>query len=833
MQNKNKIYSYCLFLSFLIFAVSGFSQEECPSLCFNEIQSDSEFQDRIEDIRLETRDKDILAFVFQCRYQINGETVYNYVEHYYEFKGTVPVYDFPPNQDCRVTTMVYRPKCSNQYQTAPPKDVTKEAYTQKIPLIFVDCNDPHIDNYGPMKNENPVWECDITFDCDCPDPDKDTDGDGIPDCIDPCNNGPNNCDFDGDGIGYDCDEDEQGEDHEDDDSDEILNIDDKCPCGPDDADMDGKIDCIDDECIDGPDENDIDKDGIPDACDIEEPCSAYILFSDDVDFTIALGDCDENSRCLQEPYKIYANTFGDEFNFNWSTGQKDTTDLASLEIACPDTYCVTVTSNEVECEESVKCFTLATTCEVAAVDPNEITGPQGHADPKFIAASQNLPYTIFFENDPEFATAPARQVEINLPLDDNINPYSLELSSISFANMEFEIPEGRNFYSTRLDVTDSLGVLVDVIAGIDVNKNQAFWIMESVDPVTGTTPTDPFVGMLPVNDTLSRRGEGFVSFTMKAANNAPTGDTIFAKADIIFDDNEIIATNEVFNTIDALPPTSAVTALPATTSDTTFTISWTGEDDTEGSGLKEYTLYMSKDSAAYQILQSQLTSTSYEFTGEQGATYNFFTLATDHVGNQEAFKTTADATIMIEAAEPLAVEWLVFQVNPIDDAILLQWESIFSKGINTYTVQRSTNAKDFEDIHHIAGEESLKLKKYQFVDDNTTWEQLYYYRLALQHPDGRISYSEIKTAKISKALQLSVFPNPTTGMLNLQLFSPELKSANLQLHNETGQAILTQKVDFVKGQNLKKLDLSALPKGMYYLRLSYQDGVFVKKVVLL
>ena len=45
---------------------------------------------------------------------------------------------------------------------------------------------------------------------------------------------------------------------------------------------------------------------------------------------------------------------------------------------------------------------------VAPVDPNEIIGPQGYVDAdslRWVSTDATLGYTIYFENDPEFATA--------------------------------------------------------------------------------------------------------------------------------------------------------------------------------------------------------------------------------------------------------------------------------------------------------------------------------------------------------------------------------------------------------------------------------------------
>lgn len=52
----------------------------------------------------------------------------------------------------------------------------------------------------------------------------------------------------------------------------------------------------------------------------------------------------------------------------------------------------------------------------APSDPNEIIGTKGYdalGDTlQWVAATSSLPYTIYFENDPNFATAAAQRVEV-------------------------------------------------------------------------------------------------------------------------------------------------------------------------------------------------------------------------------------------------------------------------------------------------------------------------------------------------------------------------------------------------------------------------------------
>ena len=104
---------------------------------------------------------------------------------------------------------------------------------------------------------------------------------------------------------------------------------------------------------------------------------------------------------------------------------------------------------------------------------------------------------------------------------------------------------------------------------------------------------------------------------------------------MVFDTNPAINTNTVTDTLDALAPTSTVAPLPATEDDDNFTVSWSGQDDTNGSGLASYTIYVSDNVGPFVPWLSGTTQTSATYNGQPGNTYAFDSVATDNAGNVE------------------------------------------------------------------------------------------------------------------------------------------------------------------------------------------------------
>jgi hypothetical protein len=160
----------------------------------------------------------------------------------------------------------------------------------------------------------------------------------------------------------------------------------------------------------------------------------------------------------------------------------------------------------------------------------------------------------------QLAGSSSGQVVVTQHLDDDLDLSTFQLGSFGFGRMNFDIPAGRQVYTTRIDDRANTGVFVDLNAELDVPTRTVTWTFTSIDPETLTLPADPLEGFLPP-DTTAPEGEGYVTYTVAPKSGRATGTTIDAQASIVFDLNAPIATDLFTNTIDAGPPASVVAPL--------------------------------------------------------------------------------------------------------------------------------------------------------------------------------------------------------------------------------------------------------------------------------
>jgi hypothetical protein len=328
---------------------------------------------------------------------------------------------------------------------------------------------------------------------------------------------------------------------------------------------------------------------------------------------------------------------GPRYNYSWPDGK--------LEVSSSGTYTCTATDSVGnQGQGSATVIVIPIFC---SRDPNEMVGPTGYGKTKFVAKDATLEYTIRYENDPAFATAAASRVTISLPIMPYINMTSFRLKSFGFGEFVFQVPANTANYSQRLDLRDSLGIYLDVVAGVDLYKKQAFWKFQSIDPATGLPPTDPNKGYLPINDKAKHNGEGFATFTWKPDNKAVTGDSILAQSEIVFDINEAIKTNRVFNVVDAVAPKSKIATAPFQSDSTSVKVSLGGSDDAGGSGIKKYMLYVSENDGPFAKYGEFENVSEADFVGISGKYYSFFSRAVDNTGNTEPLKKKGEAYIVI------------------------------------------------------------------------------------------------------------------------------------------------------------------------------------------
>jgi hypothetical protein len=148
-------------------------------------------------------------------------------------------------------------------------------------------------------------------------------------------------------------------------------------------------------------------------------------------------------------------------------------------------------------------------------------------------------------------------------------------------------------------------------------------------------------------------------------------------------------TPQAWTRVDSVAPSASANSLPPTTLSSSFIVSWTGSDNSGGSGIQSFDVQYQENGGAWENWLIGTTSLSAQATGaEHGVTYGFRVRATDVAGNVQPWSPTAQTETEVYLKGPLAwIEPFFTVVN--DDQFLVRWngEPAPSTSIVSYDIR--------------------------------------------------------------------------------------------------------------------------------------------------
>ena len=254
-----------------------------------------------------------------------------------------------------------------------------------------------------------------------------------------------------------------------------------------------------------------------------------------------------------------------------------------------------------------------------------------------------------FENEAT-ASLPAQQVVVTDTLDSsNLDLSTFSLGPIGFGSYTLTPPSGAQQFSGGIDLRPDLNLIVKVDAGLNISTGVVTWRFTSLDPDTEQLTTDPAAGFLPPN-TTPPQGEGRMLYSIHLKAGIASGTVVCNQATVVFDANSPIDTQNWCNTVDDTAPSSSVTQLPPSEANASFPLQWSGID--AGSGVNDYTIYVSDNGGPWVAWLSNTTLTTSNYAGTIGHTYAFYSIARDMAGNVEGSKTVADTATTVSNGGP-------------------------------------------------------------------------------------------------------------------------------------------------------------------------------------
>ena len=300
-----------------------------------------------------------------------------------------------------------------------------------------------------------------------------------------------------------------------------------------------------------------------------------------------------------------------------------------------------------------------------------------------------------------------------------------------------------------------------------------------------------------------------------------TRDSIYAQAKIVFDVNDTIPTNVTFNTVDAKPPTSRI--YMSTVSGNTISLFWSGADDKNGSGVKDYSIYVSENDSPF-VFYKTVSGLTTDYTGNPGSVYCFFVMARDSVNNME---TPLKNACEVRDTSVLATTWLYFRGKEQGNNVLLNWATGAEINTDYFAVERSLDGRDFTEIGKVNTKHGAN-NNYQYLDVNALKLNAdnIYYRLREVDKDGKYIYSNVISFELTPTHIVKVYPNPFSQSLTLVISTTEAADAgdHVELYAINGNLMYSKTLSGRQNNTSVQLnDLPPMANGVYIMKV-YLNG---------
>lgn len=206
--------------------------------------------------------------------------------------------------------------------------------------------------------------------------------------------------------------------------------------------------------------------------------------------------------------------------------------------------------------------------------------------------------------------------------------------------------------------------------------------------------------------------------------------------------------------------------------------------------------------------------------------------------NNYSFGETQDYIMFYNAnCSALPVELLTYDGEFRNKEVNLTWNTASEINSDHFTVERSYDNENFELVSKIpSAGTSHTLQSYSAVDKEVAGNKIVYYRLKQfdkNNPEENFSKT-ITVYANDRNLGFEMYPNP--GNTHVTVVLPDVlvgKTLSFEVYDNYGKKVQSSEYAISDENTKQYLDISALERGTYFVKVVDQTGDMVMKKILL
>ena len=191
---------------------------------------------------------------------------------------------------------------------------------------------------------------------------------------------------------------------------------------------------------------------------------------------------------------------------------------------------------------------------------------------------------------------------------------------------------------------------------------------------------------------------------------------------------------------------------------------------------------------------------------------------------------SAGQVIILKSTLPptsvLPVELTSFTGYNDEDVNVLNWVTASERNTLKFEVEKSTDGVNFSYIGERPAAGNSSVPTSYTLTDTEPLAGNNYYRLKMIDQDNTFEYSNIINIKVAAAATdtkdgiLSVYPNPTTGKLNVVYQAVAEQKVRMDVFNVIGQYMLDRDMHLMPGIHTLEIDATDFATGMYIINMT-------------
>jgi hypothetical protein len=189
------------------------------------------------------------------------------------------------------------------------------------------------------------------------------------------------------------------------------------------------------------------------------------------------------------------------------------------------------------------------------------------------------------------------------------------------------------------------------------------------------------------------------------------------------------------------------------------------------------------------------------------------------IGVRETSFTTPLASFIINEICILPMEWVDFQVKSTStsDQLQLNWKVVENRAHKGYFVEYSHDGNNWKDFGFVNGTGKTDGESAYTYTMGKVFSGTVYFRVKQLELNGSANYSAVKKVNLSNSIDLKIWPNPATDLIQINTGN---KTGKASIIDASGRIIKS----IVLSAGINRIAVNDLNRGLFMVTFNSNQG---------